>query len=777
MLKRLFSHSVLTRYIVSYFFIVILIFSGVSIYVNYNFEKTAWDSVTENNINRLSMLRTQHEEKLRTLSDICNQISFSSEIAPFKFSESPLDAYYIKQQLASFRSADNFFSQIYLTFHMDDYLYSNATSVPLQIFTDKFVLYDTLSADQLRSYLKGKNSSPIILPSQKVHTISGDTSAVGYIIPLKLNGLYNVGNIFFLVNDSTYQKMFSDKIDENRNMYILNESEILVSGCSLDIPDDTIYSIVKDSVSTGSNLREFTYDGKKFILFIEPGTTFDLFYASLIPYDSISQLTTHSQLTFGLFLVLLGLPCSILIVCFALNHIRPIRDIQKIFNKITAPADFSVIQNGIKSLIYQNMELHTQLDSTLDIQRADFVKDFIKGRFSSREDAISAAQQSALNIDYSYYAVCVVSTSSVQKLDIKRLEDLINPVENITICISESISEEQYILLLFFDYKEKFDFKLKRIQQELVGFYPDITISVSNIHEDFSQASTAYMEAIIAYDNRFTTADKRILCFTDVNLSTKDIDLISRRFLDDFKSVVFSSRNSLVLNDWINELFSTLSSKNFSLFAFRIVVNNITCVLLDKYCDHKNTSMDIFKYYNVFTFSQCHNIEELKKILYGFCLDIIQNSLPAEEFNDMKLVTEFLQKHYADPNLTVGSVAENFNMSSTKLSLEYKKQIGLYPSAMLLSLRMEEAKKLLLNTEMTVKEIGTTVGYYDSSSFIRRFRQYTSITPSQYRKNSTQTKNGNNVNQDNSTINIIDSTEEIEGINAGYHSNMVSIKR
>ncbi|MNI06603.1 HTH-type transcriptional activator Btr [compost metagenome] len=50
-------------------------------------------------------------------------------------------------------------------------------------------------------------------------------------------------------------------------------------------------------------------------------------------------------------------------------------------------------------------------------------------------------------------------------------------------------------------------------------------------------------------------------------------------------------------------------------------------------------------------------------------------------------------------------------------------------------LKMAEAKKILLNTEVTVKEISDALGYKDVFYFSRLFKKYVGVAPIIYRKN------------------------------------------
>ena len=94
----------------------------------------------------------------------------------------------------------------------------------------------------------------------------------------------------------------------------------------------------------------------------------------------------------------------------------------------------------------------------------------------------------------------------------------------------------------------------------------------------------------------------------------------------------------------------------------------------------------------------------------------------------------------------IGSAAEAMGINAARVSVLYKEHTGMHPSAYLQSLRMDKAKELLRDSDLPIKEIAVKVGYFDSSSFIRRFRQNTSMTPAQYRQSEREQKNRNHIN-------------------------------
>lgn len=60
------------------------------------------------------------------------------------------------------------------------------------------------------------------------------------------------------------------------------------------------------------------------------------------------------------------------------------------------------------------------------------------------------------------------------------------------------------------------------------------------------------------------------------------------------------------------------------------------------------------------------------------------------------------------------------------------------PSDYLAGLRLEQARILLIQTNMKIREISSAVGYEDDHMFMRRFKKYTGKTPGQYRKENTK---------------------------------------
>ena len=64
----------------------------------------------------------------------------------------------------------------------------------------------------------------------------------------------------------------------------------------------------------------------------------------------------------------------------------------------------------------------------------------------------------------------------------------------------------------------------------------------------------------------------------------------------------------------------------------------------------------------------------------------------------------------------------------------FKKEKGFNFADFITRVRLDRAKKLLLDPDYTVVRIATEVGYQDASYFCRVFRQSMGMMPNQYRQ-------------------------------------------
>jgi len=93
----------------------------------------------------------------------------------------------------------------------------------------------------------------------------------------------------------------------------------------------------------------------------------------------------------------------------------------------------------------------------------------------------------------------------------------------------------------------------------------------------------------------------------------------------------------------------------------------------------------------------------------------------------------YIDAHYKE-NISLKAVADEVYLSSFYLSRLFKKEVGVNFSTYLLNKRLEDAKMLLESTAISISSISSSLSFSDLSYFCRVFKNYTSLTPKEYRK-------------------------------------------
>ena len=98
----------------------------------------------------------------------------------------------------------------------------------------------------------------------------------------------------------------------------------------------------------------------------------------------------------------------------------------------------------------------------------------------------------------------------------------------------------------------------------------------------------------------------------------------------------------------------------------------------------------------------------------------------------MERLIGYINENYAY-DISIEELAERFGYSSRYIRKCFKEETGISCSQYIISLRIERAKELLWSGSGTVTETAAATGFNSSQYFCRIFRQYTGMTPMEYR--------------------------------------------
>ena len=100
----------------------------------------------------------------------------------------------------------------------------------------------------------------------------------------------------------------------------------------------------------------------------------------------------------------------------------------------------------------------------------------------------------------------------------------------------------------------------------------------------------------------------------------------------------------------------------------------------------------------------------------------------------MDEIAEYLEKNY-HLNITLDELAKMFYFSREHLSRAFKKAYRINLFDYITNLRLEESKKLMAQTTMSLEDIAIQTGFNSGSYFSKTFKKRIGLSPKEYRTN------------------------------------------
>lgn len=112
------------------------------------------------------------------------------------------------------------------------------------------------------------------------------------------------------------------------------------------------------------------------------------------------------------------------------------------------------------------------------------------------------------------------------------------------------------------------------------------------------------------------------------------------------------------------------------------------------------------------------------------------NRIDFDNLHRINKVVDFIKNNYSE-NHTIQYYANICNMERKYFITVFRQHIGVSPQRFRTNLRIEAAKKFLLNTDMNNEDIADALGYSDPLYFSRVFRKHTGVSPKVFREKNT----------------------------------------
>lgn len=138
-------------------------------------------------------------------------------------------------------------------------------------------------------------------------------------------------------------------------------------------------------------------------------------------------------------------------------------------------------------------------------------------------------------------------------------------------------------------------------------------------------------------------------------------------------------------------------------------------------------------FYNILIAFRNNNSLQAKALFYSILseLDSEENRCNAHApFSD---VLKYINANISNVDINVNTLAEYYGCSAEHFRHKFRKEFNISPKQYILINRLNFAKELLLNSNLSIASIAQQTGFSDNNYFSRYFKRITGYTPTQFK--------------------------------------------
>jgi len=735
----------------SYIVILLIPIIIMGIFVYGNFTNILKEEVLINNLNRLNNISKQIDTELFQLKQIQSQIYLNKNLRPFYFQNSPLKGKIARDELRNYTTTNSLLDDIILYYQGDNFLYSSTSSYTIDRFINHIYQYDNWTEDEFKKTLLSIKA-PILRLGEVVTIFPNEKEKMlTFLYPLSNENISTYGAVLFLVHEQAFQELLKQEVKEyDENSIILDENNNIITALrheeyfySQDFQD--FLSLPNKANQEVLTLHDINY----FVSYVaSPQTKWS--YLTLTPVEQVMAKVKMAHKKFMYVLILILLIGSIATYGMITLNYNPIHQLklytEKLWNSATCNNEIDAIKNTLEHLSNENLQLQGKVKAHQTTAKPYFLFQILNGHIKNINEINKKGKELGIHFTRNSFFVAVfqihcsqafmkeLKSQPIIQIIEKQLPDFIDGYGR------EHFQNHTFIFIFNIDASFTSEAKhfLTELQQNILKKqipYP-ITIGVGTIYSSISSIPDSYLEAMTALDYRFIQGNGKLIYFEQVMDQRTDLDIYPSKQITLLQHCMKQGQIEQV-ERILEEILNFIQNTPMPLFMARgLCFNLINSIVHTMHELHQRFVFDT-KYPDIMALSQIETVEELTDIIKQLCFEMHHYLEQHKEQQEQTLIQDiitYLEKNFTSHQFSIQNTADEFQMSLPAFSQYFKDKTGQTLSDYVTYLRMETAKKLLVTEEMTLKDIAAHVGYYNVSSFIRRFKQLTGTTPGEYRK-------------------------------------------
>lgn len=151
---------------------------------------------------------------------------------------------------------------------------------------------------------------------------------------------------------------------------------------------------------------------------------------------------------------------------------------------------------------------------------------------------------------------------------------------------------------------------------------------------------------------------------------------------------------------------------------------------LEQFLNQQNFKVTAFQFPDL---DECEIIKKVSEQQIGKLIQMISKEKETRINHFVEIAKAYIYDNYKE-DISLVQIANYVNLNPFYFSKMFKKRTGETYSDFIMKIRIEQAKKLMQNEWLSLKEISYEVGYKDPNYFSRVFKKYTNESPKIFRQ-------------------------------------------
>lgn len=387
--------------------------------------------------------------------------------------------------------------------------------------------------------------------------------------------------------------------------------------------------------------------------------------------------------------------------------------------------------------------------------RLGFFRDLLYNNIKHEEEILEFEKEIAADfrpnivmvaaIDNYYLQFGKKSEMQRQNLRLAILESLKEAVENLYALVVP-MEEDLYALLFQLSNKEDIKEKTLDIGRNLQRYIEDetgistITIGTSLPCKNILDLHLSYKDALLACRHKFYIDTGQVIHIANTIPFITDPNIFSIEIESQFSVKILSCNKKAafkILDDFISSI--TNKTPNIDPVIVKSRFNEIALIIIRAGIEAGIQSEKLGTLSRRFLkrIAESDTFLELENQIKELISQIIDEISRRRKHMNTKLFEEaidYINDNF-DKDITLEDVSGHVHISPYHFSHEFKRFTSMNFIEYLTKVRINEAKKLLLTTDLSISEVSSRVGYQDSSYFGRVFKNVEGVPPSKFKIN------------------------------------------